>query len=320
MRCFALAQHWRDLGRRVTFIGRYPESLQPLLAAEGCVSVVLDRIHPDPGDLATTLQLLPPDAVAVLDGYHFDERYQAALSTAARLLVIDDAGHLPAYSGYALLNQNLHAAQVEYAEAPPLRLLGPDYALLRREFRQHRGPPRATPERVTKLLISLGGADSNNDTLGVLDALDVCEPTGIEARVVVGPINAHRESLESFAEARDWVALVHNPSDMAGLMAWAELAITSAGSICWELAVAGLPSILLALADNQIPLGREMEDAGAAVFAGQPESIATETLAAIIRTTFLDPIGRAEMSSTAARLVDGKGVIRVTEVLDGSSE
>ena len=81
----------------------------------------------------------------VVDGYHLGSDYQRALKEGgARVLVIDDHAHLDRYHADVLLNQNLGAP--DYRDrAPGARLLiGPHYALLRREFRDV--PARDTPE------------------------------------------------------------------------------------------------------------------------------------------------------------------------------
>ena len=53
-----------------------------------------------------------------------------------RLLVIDDYNHLDYYCADIILNQNLHAFGLSYLCEPYTRLLlGPRFALLRKEFR-----------------------------------------------------------------------------------------------------------------------------------------------------------------------------------------
>ena len=79
-RCLALAQHWRDIGRPATFLGRYAEELEERLAREGISHTPLPASHPDKRDLRTTLAAVPSGAFVVVDGYHFDYAYQAALA------------------------------------------------------------------------------------------------------------------------------------------------------------------------------------------------------------------------------------------------
>jgi UDP-2,4-diacetamido-2,4,6-trideoxy-beta-L-altropyranose hydrolase len=317
MRCFALGQYWRDLDLNVTFIGRCPGELRGRLEQEGIGRLALDTPCPDPRDLATTLDRIPGGAITVLDGYHFDENYQQQLSADHRLMVIDDHGHLPGYAGSVLLNANLDARDVRYLRAPARRLLGPGYALLRRELRAARSAARDVPtaDRATRVLVSCGGSDPLNLTLPILEALAHCADPPAEARVLVGPLNPHRASLEAFARTRSWVALLAAPRDVAPHMLWAELAVAAAGTTTWELAVCGVPSILVAAADNQIPVARAMHRQGAALFAGDGRALDKEAFATLIENLIGDPERRRQLGATARALVDGDGVVRATNVL-----
>lgn len=314
MRCFALAQHWRDQEAPVTFVGSLPQPLDELLASEGISREPVRHVHPHAADLEGSVRTIPTGAVVVLDGYHFDSSYQRALGANRRLLVIDDTGHLDEYFGYALLNQNLGAESIRYAKAPAIRLLGPTYALLRRSFRTRRGP-RTSPESIGRILISFGGSDAGNVTLRVLAALDRCREGALEARVVVGPLNPHGRALREFSRDHDWAVLVEGATDLAPEMESADVAIAGSGSICWELAVLGVPSLLLAQAENQVPLGTEMESAGAAFFAGRASSLDDDSIADAVRHLLLARDRWQPMGDAATKIIDGDGVARVTDVL-----
>lgn len=311
-RCFALGQHWRDMGRTVTFVGSYPAELRARLTAEGIGTVAIPQTHPAGDDLPATLEAIPRKALTVLDGYRFDYEYQRSLAADRRLLVIDDIGHLPAYAGAALLNSNLFADDIEYAHAPTRRWLGADYALLRRAFRQQRAH---TVRRAAagKILVSLGGVDAGNHTLDVLRAL---EPLGARAhaRVIVGPLNAHRPLLAAFAADRPWLALLDNP-DMSAEIAEADLVIASASSIFFEIAVLATPSVLLATADNQLPVGRAAADLRAAVYAGDARHIGVATLRTLIEDVLGDTERCKSLGAKAGKLVDGDGVERIGRLL-----
>ena len=51
---------------------------------------------------------------------------------------------------------------------------------------------------------------------------------------------------------------------MPQLMAWADLAVSAAGTTCWELAFMGLPMLLVVLADNQRPNATCLDELGVA--------------------------------------------------------
>jgi UDP-2,4-diacetamido-2,4,6-trideoxy-beta-L-altropyranose hydrolase len=323
MRCFAIAQAWRDGGDPVTFVGRYEAGLETLLDEEGIAQIDVARAHPDPVDLTTTLARVPQGVPVVLDGYGFDREFQQRLAEGRRLLVIDDFGHQDGYAGFALLNPNLGAASVEYPVAPPRRLLGIRYAPLRRAFRERAA--REAHERGERpsagtVLVSLGGADTDNHTLRVLEILTGLRTCPATIRTVVGPLNPNRAALETFARERAAVELVASPRDMLDELRGADVAITSAGSISIELAALGVPAILLAVADNQLIVGPAMERAGAAVFGGDLRTLGAAALAKILDETLRDTRGLAAMRERGPALVDGQGALRVCTVLRDDGE
>ena len=196
----------------------------------------------------------------MLDGYHFDPAYQKAIREAGyRLLVVDDTAHLPAYHADVLLNQNIYAPQLTYSYDPhTVLLLGPMYALLRPEFLVWKEWERHIPDTARHILVTLGGGDSDNVTLKVIQALHDIRLPDLEIRVIVGPANPHRDSLVAAIEhGPHSVELLFDVTDMPGLMAWADIAVSAAGSTCWELLFMGLPSLVGVLADNQVPIAED---------------------------------------------------------------
>ncbi|MFM8983469.1 MAG: UDP-2,4-diacetamido-2,4,6-trideoxy-beta-L-altropyranose hydrolase, partial [Spartobacteria bacterium] len=241
---------------------------------------LLEKIQASPGsreDLEATCAAIArygADSIPVaLDGYQFDADFQLGLKNAGcRLLVMDDYGHAAFYHADWVLNQNISAREELYASrAPHTRLLlGTKFALLRREFLKYRGWQRQIPETARKVLVTLGGADPDNVTGKVIEAL---APLDLEVKVVVGGSNPHLPKLQQVVESLKTlpakIELVVNPTDMPGLMAWADLAIAAGGSTAWELAFMGLPSLFVILADNQVAIATELESAGFGVCLGK---------------------------------------------------
>lgn len=314
MRCFALAEYWRESGREVTFVGQHPDALSGRLARLDITSVPLEAVHPDERDLERTLEIIPSRSIVVLDGYQFDERYKQALADRYRLLVIDDSDSATPDSNYSLLNQNLDAQSVDVQTAAP-RLLGPEFALLRSEFRRRAGNLRCHPERVTRILLNMGGGDEHNVTAGILDVLLDLDLPDVEIRILAGPANPNLDVLRKRAATVESVVLVEDTPDVAAEMEWAELAITGAGTTCWELSVMGLPSILVVMAENQAASALAMHRAGAAIHCGSAEDLDVSALRAIIAKLVASRETREAISKAAAMLVDGDGVVRATHAL-----
>ncbi len=321
MRCLALAQAWKDAGGKVAFITACQnEGLLERLREEGFEVHLLSSSHPDPGDWEVTKNVLArhPGAWVVLDGYHFDEVYQKRIKDAGnRLLVIDDMAHLKHYYADIVLNQNLHADDLHYSCEPYTRLLlGTKYVLLRREFLAWRGWKREVPEMARRVLVTLGGSDPENYTLKVIKALQKVDISGLEATVVIGASNPHAHVLKKAVEQSSIpIRLIQNAKNMPKLMAWADVAISSAGTTVWELAFMGVPTIVGLTAPIEEFLVNGLEKYGLFVNIGWFNRLYADQLVNILNELMRNERKRRDMIVLSQHLVDGAGCARILEHL-----
>jgi UDP-2,4-diacetamido-2,4,6-trideoxy-beta-L-altropyranose hydrolase len=197
-------------------------------------------------------------------------------------------------------------------------LLGPRYAMLRREFARWRGWKREISPVARKVLVTMGGSDPENITARAVEALRRSSIEGLEAAVVIGGSNPHREALERIAENAAGVRFHQNVAEIGELMAWADAAISAAGATCWEMCLLGLPSLLIDLAPNQRPLAEELQRRGAAIHLGNLYDTSVEKIAAKLEELARSPEARGLMSARARELVDGKGAARVVSAMRGA--
>jgi UDP-2,4-diacetamido-2,4,6-trideoxy-beta-L-altropyranose hydrolase len=322
MRCLALAQAYRAVGGPVAFsLATATAALEARLIEEGMSVDHLAAVPGDPEDVSQTIALARKIRAGwvVTDGYQFSSHYQHSMKTAGLgLLFIDDYGHADHYFADLVLNQNLYASETTYGHREPYTrlLLGPRYALLRREFWPWRNWSRSIPSAALRLLITLGGSDPHNTTLDVLRALQSLARTDLEVKVVLGPAYSSREALlEELKSMQGKTELLTAVTDMPGLMAWADLAISAAGSTCWELAFMGVPMITIVQADNQRLVAESLVDSGLACNAGWYTDLDKGTLAEIVERLISSPDLRSRMSRSGRAIVDGMGTQRVVETL-----
>lgn len=316
MRSLALAHAWAQGGGSVSFLSRAENpAWQKRVESLGFKFLPLAASHPSPDDLRATLNAASPSEESrpwlALDGYHFDGEYQkAARAAGCRVLALDDYGHAPVFHADLILNQNAGAETRTYACDPDtLALLGSRYALLRPEFLPWKDRPRVIAKTAQKILVTLGGADPDNATLAVVEALARLKAPDLEAVIVLGADNPHEKDLRAAAGGKPGLRFERNVLDMPALMAWADLAVTAGGSTCWETAFMGLPNLMITLADNQRGGAKALEEAGvSAVYSA-------EALEALLG----DASRREKMSAAGKKLVDGLGAERVVRVMRGLS-
>ena len=322
MRMIALGQAWQVQGGEVHFLcAEITPALEQRLASEG---FHLLRIHATLGsqeDLSETIHLISEmlqadrqNARVVLDGYHFGSDYQLGIKAAGfKLLVVDDYGHADFYHADWVLNQNISAREELYAKRSPdtKLLLGPKFAMLRKEFLAYKGWQREIAPMAKKILVTLGGSDPDNVTLKVIQALIDLD---LHVKVVIGGSNPHLREIENFIQSQNdstpFIELLDNATNMPELMAWADVAVAAAGSTCWELAFMGLPNLVFILADNQVEIAEGLSARQVATSIGRPSPDALVSFKEKLGHLALSHPERHRISQVSRELVDGSGAKR----------
>ena len=249
MRCLTIANGLDRNSYSCHFI--CSELIQPLrflIADKGYKYYLEDN---DDGVL-TILKNINPDYL-VIDHYGLDAKFENKVYNFAKhILVIDDMANRSHFCDF-LLDQGPLRTEADYKPwiNPECQLLlGPDYALIRPEFRQRR---KSDITSWKKGLISFGGSDTDNITLLILEALDSqVEVKNIKWTIIAGTANLHWQALKEFTNHSQMdITLIKRTNRIAALMANHDFAIGAAGSMAWERACIGLPSLTIPIEYNQ---------------------------------------------------------------------
>lgn len=323
MRCLALAQAWQDAGGKAIFaMADATPAVKERLQNEGFeVARPVVRVG-SAADAEQTAQLAQKHGASwvVVDGYEFGAEYQASLKKRGlKVLFIDDNGRAGRYSADLVLNQNAHAREDFYPnrDASTRLLLGPRFAMLRREFTSRRRWNREIPAVARRVLVTMGGSDPDNVTERVVRAI-LAHPN-LNVIVVVGGSNPHLAQLRELVAGARNVQLVENVLNMPDLMAKTDVAISGAGTTSLEMCFLGLPALLIVLADNQRPAAEELHLRGAAISLGEGAEIGPSTLSSHLTRLVSSQDGRKAMSERGRELVDGRGAERVVRELRTSA-
>jgi UDP-2,4-diacetamido-2,4,6-trideoxy-beta-L-altropyranose hydrolase len=322
MRCLALAHAWRDSGGHAAFLmAKPPAVLRDRLLKESFQVIELSSEPGSVDDANSTVHRARSLAASwiVVDGYHFGTDYQARLKSAGhKILFLDDYGHASCYAADVVLNQNLSACESFYADrnTSTQLLLGTRYCLLRPEFLSWQNWNRKIVSRAHRILVTLGGTDPANLTGNVIRALALIGDSKIEAAVAIGGSNENLDSLRKIADETGLkINIYHDAPNMPDLMAWADVAVSAAGTTCWEMCFLGLPALLIAVAENQIPIARELSHAGGAIDLGEAGDVSVDDLAAELKRLLESKARREQISLNCHTILDGKGASRVVSVL-----
>ncbi len=259
------------------------------------------------------------DAV-VFDHYRIGAVEEARLRRGKRrVVVIDDLADRP-HDCDLIVDPGYGRRPSAYAGLIPdgaPALTGPAHALVRPEFagaRQRALSRRARHGPVGRALVTLGLTDLGAVTQRVVEAL---LPTLGETRldVVLGGEAASLPALKALADADRRLRLWIDTAEMATLMADADVCVGAGGSSVWERATVGLPSITLALADNQRPMLGQLAAAGVTLALDPAADTFADDLAAAWSRLTSDAALRWRFAQSTADLCDGHGAARVAEAV-----
>lgn len=342
MRCLTLADRFREAGHDCRFVCRdLPGNVNTLVSDRGYELLPLNAVdHPaddrsyrswlavsSQQDAAETERVLAEAGVSpdwlVVDHYGIDRTWETALyGTASRILVIDDLADRE-HDCDVITEQNYRSdSATRYEKLVPSRclpLVGPQYALLRPVFaeRHESVPVRSEPHR---LLVFYGGVDATNETGKALQALSLVNHDFEAIEVVVGTANRNKSQVEKIAGSLPNTTCHCPAEDIAALMAESDLALGAGGVTSWERCALGLPTILTAVADNQIEIARAVAQQGAGRYAGTSDEVTPEQLAFLIEEVLLHRADLAAVSENASALCDGRGAERVFEAVISVSQ
>lgn len=268
----------------------------------------------DADDCQPILETINPDWL-IVDHYAIDQAWQKQLKpNYYKLMVIDDLGDRN-HECDLLLDQNFGSNSEKYQNRVPETckvLVGSDYALLRPEFAEWREislKRRVSQPAIKTLLVTMGGVDPDNFTGQLLQKLDLLQQTTIrDIIVVMGATSPHLESLQQQAQTMSIKTTVKtNVSNMAEVMANADLAIGAAGATTWERCCLGLPTIQMVIAENQRQIADALAKDDIVVFMDNIQQL----------PSLLDLVGSklADLTQASAKICNGQGVFKTAQYL-----
>ena len=272
-------------------------------------------------DASETIEILKdnrPDWL-IVDHYALDEVWERlARPYAKKIMVIDDlADRL--HDCDLLLDQNYTSGNGDrYSDLVPpscTKLLGPRYALLRSEFAEARRNLRRRYGTVRRLFVFFGGFDPDNMTGKALQALRMPEFSQLDVDVVLGVANPHRKGIEHLVDNRPRTSLHVQVDNMAELMSKADLALCAGGSSTWERFCVGLPSLVVTIADNQVPFTRDLHQDGLLRWLGTSQGVDAHALPKGLIQAVQDTEWNRQEAEMGMRLVDGSGALHVSEMI-----
>lgn len=316
VRSLALAEEFHERGLPVEFVSRFH-------GLEWPVAQLRQRrfawIEPQLDDAQWLAEYATGRnaAAVVVDWYIPDAAWFEQLAGHGFVVAALDDQAIRALPVDVLINQNFGAEALTYRTRPDTsRLLGAEYALIRRNALALRDQALARhfPTRAAKVLVTIGGTDPKGLTQLVLDGL-IAGGQPLEIHAIL-PNRDQYHAVGAMRPAPSQRLVPLRPVDnIAENLLWCDLAVSGAGSACWELAYLATPMALLQVVENQTIIYRRLTELGAAVGLGLGDEVTSAKLTPLLEDLVGNRLWRSGLSTKARELVDGLGGRRVADAI-----
>ncbi len=294
-RCFALAQMLKNFFNIIFICKDLPDNTKKTLISN---RFLLEKIE--------TFFIIPhflnSNDIIVLDGYHFDTKYQKKIKDiGCKLICIDDL-HTQEYVADLIINHAPGIQESQYkAQVYTQFALGINYTLLRPLFLRQAKIHRKIG-KIQTVLICFGGSDFNNITKRILNVL-INSSNFSKIIVVTGGLYQFLNDLKILIQENPEVEHYHAITEkkMLSLMLQAELAIVPASGLIFEALAAGCKVISGYCIDNQFDIYQGFKNLKAII--GAEKFQETELIKALKISNNFD----------CNKVIDGKSQIHIVK-------
>lgn len=312
MRCLTLARELQQRNHEaVLVINQHDISwLNEEITRSGVNTVLVPAQTLD----AEAILEFTPDIV-VVDSYWIDPDDISELNSKVPVVAIVD-GDTRGIDCSLFIDQNLGSEAQWSGKYAGRVLAGSRYALIREEItrlspRQAGNQLMSTPN----VLIFAGGTDATGVIPEILAAVDQVDQA-FSMTVVTGDRSLSKDLL-----------LVHSANFMSAttefdsLLDRADIVIGAAGTSSWEICTLGIPSIFLAVVENQLQVISAIEKAhcGESINLVAERNLLSSQLQTKLEELLTSQELRAELSRNCEEHFDGLGSSRVAEALESLS-
>ena len=199
-------------------------------------------------------------------------------------------------------------------------LFGLDYVILNNIFldvipKQHNG-------LINRIHICFGGSDPHNLTGMVIDLLVknknmISGFENISFDIVIGSSNINYHKIKDKLDkiGLDNFILYHSVKNMAKLLKMADLCIGSTGTSTYERFYIGIPTIVITVANNQVNIGKTLNNIGLVDYIGHHDSFNDNEMIDKINYYLSNSSIVKIISEKIKKVVDGKGCGRIIDAI-----
>ncbi|WP_158999135.1 UDP-2,4-diacetamido-2,4,6-trideoxy-beta-L-altropyranose hydrolase [Pigmentibacter ruber] len=316
-RCLVLANEFRNKGCSVEFISFKHKNNLNFLPSDASFKVhniqSNDNIwnwKEDINWIKSNFLNLTYDLL-IIDHYGIDIKWEDNVKfLAKKIFVIDDLADRQHICDY-LLDQNLvENFETRYKNIIPnyaMQFLGPKFALLRDEFLSSNIEIKRERNIVKNILITFGGGDASFVIIKVLKALNELNYAIDRINLVISKNTSNLDNIKNLCKFNTELHI--DCKNISSLMQEADLCIGAGGITNWERCYLSLPSVIISLADNQVPIAQYLNAKGIVKYLGSAYSITEIEIIKCLAEIFSSDCILSKMSLNASKVINPKNFL-----------
>lgn len=319
MRCMSIAQHFDNGNSEIKFIVS-EQNAKIFVEEKGFECICLDNDYKSKDSeieqMAGIFQKYEISQL-LIDSYEVTPKYMEALKKYVKLIYIDDINKFR-YPAEVIINYTYGTDMTLYKKwkyDTAKFCLGSKYVPLRQEFGKERIGIR---QDIQSVFLTTGGTDQYGIIRNMLKEMQKTKLKDVQKNVVLGRFYKDREYLDEMAYSDESIKIYQNISNICDVMRKSDIAISAGGTTLAELCACGIPTVCFSVADNQLNGTKAYSADGLMVYAGDVRDNKKNIVNEIIHNVEKlaeDYDLRENMSRAAKEAIDGKGALRIAEII-----
>ena len=313
-RCIKLGCALEKLGNQIIFISYNDFEAEKRLKTSGFEYYLTDH-------KINTLSLLDEEIsyisehktdidILIVDSYNVDSVFFTRLKKIFSFIIyLDDLGF--DFNVDMVVNPSCQFESKDYIA--PISLCGNEYIILDNEYSMGRTKFNIDQE----ILITFGGIDHFDLTSRLLPLIESISDK-VKVNILIGPYYDNIKQIELAASlSKLKIKFYKDLTNISSVILKSDLAIVGGGVSVYELAAMSTPSIGIALWDNQKSNIECLatKEAIIPIYYSEEKEL-NQLLLSSLKKLILDKGLQAKLSSNSRSIVDGKGVSRISKIIN----
>jgi UDP-2,4-diacetamido-2,4,6-trideoxy-beta-L-altropyranose hydrolase len=225
--------------------------------------------------------------------------------------IIDDLGNIDVYSKL-LINGGIVKKFQKYNHNNKTKfLIGPKYMILRKNFYKNRLDDRVCKKKIGKILLTFGGTDDSDLSSKILSEINTKK---YQVSVLLGPTYKFSKKIQTITNSNKNIKIISNSKDTSTLFRKFDLVLATPGITIYELACLGIPTILISINEIQHTVAKYFHKMKIGINYGfwKEDMLKLEKMIESLEEEEI----RNNMKKTSQKIIDGKGIFRVSNIID----